>query len=479
MHKTIWFRTIAAVVVLMAGGIVVMGWWSGEVAGRVVEDRLVRQTVRRTGAFLQEKNLPLSDRLMIYLRELHGAHFVIARSRDGRLLASSFPDASERAGALAALEVAGVIDVAGRGYRYASLPIEPTWDRPDGEREEVRLYALVSRDEFHQARTVAAERIARVAAPVLLGAVVLSAALAGTIVLPLHRLSREMTDLADRAGQDLPPVGGTARRGPAEIVRLSRAFDRLMGRLADARRQLARQERLAALGQMSACVVHELRNPLSGIRMNLRVLADEVAPDGAAADSLQAGLREIERMGLYLEELTDLSASAPPGKGPTPLALGEVTDVGTDELIGSVLHILSAKADHAKVALCPIEGGKALAVRVDPGRVRQVLMNLLSNALQATPSGGRIEITARRQPPGSVRFGVRDTGGGVDPAIADDLFEPFVTGRDRSAGLGLYVSRRIVEAHGGRIGFEQETEGTVFWFEVPASPARDQLERNA
>jgi len=111
------------------------------------------------------------------------------------------------------------------------------------------------------------------------------------------------------------------------------------------------------------------------------------------------------------------------------------------------------------------------AVSVDEGQIRQALYNLMRNARDAMPSGGNVVISARREGEG-VEMTIDDEGGGIDPAARERLFEPFFTTKGHGTGLGLVITREIVEAHGGRIWCEaRETRGTRFAIFLPAAPA--------
>lgn len=480
MRIPIWLRILLAVNLLVAAAALAVGYGASEIAGRVVEARLVAETARRTGAFLQQHTLPISDQLMRYLRQLHGAHFLAVRPRDGALLASSFEPGRAPAGpTLAGLvgRPSGTAVLGGQGYRFESrLLTDGQWGQGQTP-QPVRLYSLVPRAEFARARSQAAGQIARVAGLVLAASTALAVGVGLTIARPIRRLARRMHALAEAPAEDAlaaRPAG--PRAGPAEVARLAEAFDTLMARLADAQARRAHQERLATLGRVAACVVHEMRNPLSGLRMNLRILADELAdrdrPDGAA-ESLDGAVREIERMSLYLDELTDLAAPPQRGRPAAAMQLDAKAPAEPEALIGSVIELFAGRARHLKIDLAAeVDPGMA-AVRVDAGRVRQVLINLLSNALQAAGEGGCVTLAAEARD-GGVRFSVADSGPGPASELADSLFEPFVTARDRSAGLGLYVCRRIVEAHGGSIGYDRREGRTVFAFDLPAESGEDQ-----
>ncbi len=472
MHLPIWLRILLVVnlVVLAAAGVI--GAFASDIAGRVVEEGLIRRTAERTGRFLRGQNLPFSDTLMGYLHRMHGVHFVTVRLRDGALLGTSLPvEARESLGPVfrGRAESGSLMLPEGPG-RFDSHTFEVPAEAPGGAAERLRLYVIVPQGQFEDARATAAGRILRVTVPVVLVASAGALILGFTLARPIRRLARRMERLS-AAGR---PADGeaTPRRGPAEVVRLGEAFDRLMDRLGEARNQLARQERLATLGRVAAGVVHELRNPLSGIRMNLRVLQEELTGRGIEDPGIGAGLREVERMALYLDELTDLAAGTGDPDAGAAAPLGTLEVVSIEELVESVLALFEGRRRHAGVELRRQYDPAAAPGRIDAGRVRQVLINLVANALDAMPGGGTL--TVRLKPAdGRVRCEIADTGPGVPPEAGETLFEPFVSTKRSGVGLGLYVCRRIVTAHGGEIGFRTAPDGAVFWFELPGPAANE------
>ena len=112
---------------------------------------------------------------------------------------------------------------------------------------------------------------------------------------------------------------------------------------------------------------------------------------------------------------------------------------------------------------------RVFAARADAGQVRQVLMNLLINAVEAMPGGGRATVVVAPGGDGRVRVSVSDTGQGITAPEDVDLFDAFISTKSDGAGLGLYVCRQIVESHAGRIGYDSGPDGATFWFELPAA----------
>jgi signal transduction histidine kinase len=471
MRISIRVRTILVMNLLVIGMAIVLGRIAGQVAGGVVEERLAGELVRNTSRFLEERNLPLTDDLMRYLGQIFGAD-VAAMGPDGAVLASSLaPAQTEELRRQIGRSGAGVVTIGGEEFRVDSQEVLRK-DSTTGVARRVKLCLAVPRRQFLEARDKATERMTLLALPAVGVATVLAFALSVTITGPIRKLAAQADRLAeDASAQNVigaadgksAGTGLAIKRGPGEVVRLAESFDHLLESLRTAQGQLAQSQRLALLGGIAASVAHELRNPLSGIKMNVRVLRDQLPQAGEADESLRVILREIDRMDLYLEELLGLakdpSARKAAAGGPQPVRLEEVAD--------SVGLLLEGRFRHEGVEVVR-EFALVPPVAAEENQVRQVVMNLLINAIEAMPGGGTIRLGLRAAGEGFVHFSVADAGRGVAKEIAADIFEPFVTTKPGSAGLGLHLCRRIITEHGGRIGHDSLNHGTVFWFELPA-----------
>jgi len=466
-------RLILVMNLLVAAVGVTVGWVGVAVTDRAVERRLVDGPARGAAALFATMRLPLSDVMMARLAVLFDAQVAAGPADGPAILATSLPSYEthtlERY--LRRGPPARRISIAGRTYVTAEAPLPATAETPDGQ-GPYRLVLLVEAETVRAAQRAAASTIVWITLAAVAAATGLGLWLSATISRPLRRLAERMRHVAARAGDaELPATSGAdTGRAPRELADLGAAFDRLLADLASARRQIARSARLATLGQLSAAVVHELRNPLSGIRMNAQVLADELARAGSDDEGLHRIIRETDRMELYLGELLTLASGSAgsdeaDGEPPGPLDVAAVAE--------SALALLEARCRHAGVEVRRDWGAGVPPVRADETPVRQVVVNLVLNALDATPAGGTVTLATRRQSTGegdagTVRFSVSDTGPGVTVPDGADLFDPFVTTKDDGVGLGLYVCRRNVERCGGRIGYDCGPGGTTFWVDLPA-----------
>ncbi|HEX8910389.1 MAG TPA: HAMP domain-containing sensor histidine kinase, partial [Anaeromyxobacteraceae bacterium] len=219
-----------------------------------------------------------------------------------------------------------------------------------------------------------------------------------------------------------------------------------------------------------ATVAHEFRTPLTSLRMAIHLCAAEtVGPlTEKQADLMFAARQDCERLQSIVDDLLDLSRIQ---SGRLELSLEAAAP---RELVGAVLQEHRGEAAAGGVELVGLAGEHLPLVGIDRERVELVLSNLVGNALKYTPRGGKVEITAV-EGEGSVRFEVKDSGPGIAPEYHERIFEKFfrVPGAPSGGvGLGLYLAREIVEAHGGRIGVESAPElGSRFWFTVPRARA--------
>jgi NtrC-family two-component system sensor histidine kinase KinB len=221
-----------------------------------------------------------------------------------------------------------------------------------------------------------------------------------------------------------------------------------------------------------ATVAHEFRTPLTSLRMAIHLCADElVGPlTEKQADLMFAARQDCERLQAIVDDLLDLSRIQ---SGRLVLSVGAVSP---RDLVTAVVDAHRAEAAEARVALSGVAGEHLPEVGVDRERIDLVLSNLVANALRHTAAGGSVDVSAV-EGEGSVRFEVKDSGSGIPAEYQDRVFEKFfrVPGAPPGGvGLGLYLSREIVEAHGGRIGVESAPGvGSRFWFTVPRADAAE------
>lgn len=335
----------------------------------------------------------------------------------------------------------GTLAHAAEAYGAESVRIVPVHEQPHGEGvfsapfgPNERLVMVYSPDVISREKAEAVLPFAIVAVAGLLLVGILGYLSAQAIARPLERLSVQARSL---------PVGEVkAVGGGAELDHLVDAMNRML-------EVVRRTERLVVMGRMAAGVAHEIRNPLSSMKMTVQMLR-EGAGDREPYDLL---LREIERLELTAAELA--GASQPLRK--ERVKLGRVVE--------DVLDLMRYRLDHLSIRVEKRFAPDA-EVEIDVARFKRCVMNLLLNGAQAMPAGGMLGVKVAGEN-GRVRLEVTDAGHGVPPEVRDRVFDPFVTTKQDGVGLGLALTKEIVEDHGGKIGFQSAERGTTFWIELP------------
>jgi two-component system NtrC family sensor kinase len=244
----------------------------------------------------------------------------------------------------------------------------------------------------------------------------------------------------------------------AELTRKNRALEELNELLVAARRDLTANERLAALGQLAGTIAHELGNPLNALSGHLQLIArrSDVSESAKAQVAIVNG--EAQRMAQIIRRFLDQTRGFTPAA--EEVALGPMVDEALDLTLG-------AEARARIQVTREVDPG---AVRTDPGLVRHLLTNLVANAIDAMPQGGRLEVRAHREGRDLV-LRVADTGTGIPAEVKRHIFEPFFTTKPKGkgTGLGLSICKEIARALKGRIDVESEPgRGSAFTVRFPA-----------
>ncbi len=277
----------------------------------------------------------------------------------------------------------------------------------------------------------------------------------------LAELERSFNDMAQT-------LAGTRAERLRLLESLEQQVEERTAELKRAQQQLIRSEKLSSLGRLAASIAHEINNPLAGIltyaRLLIRTLDDPKAEDPAkvsAVKNLKLVQRETERCTAIVRNLLDFARERPL----------DLKDVSVNQVIQEALVLVGNQARLANIELVkdlpdvpPVHG--------DFGQLRQALINLLINACDAMPTGGRLEIATRHLASGQVEVEVTDSGCGIPKEHLAKVLDPFFTTKDKGTGLGLSVVYGIVERHGGTIDIASEVgTGTTVSIRLPASGA--------
>jgi len=226
--------------------------------------------------------------------------------------------------------------------------------------------------------------------------------------------------------------------------------------------QLRKAERLSAIGELGAVLAHEIRNPLASIKGTAEILKDDLRPGDRKYEFLEILVKESERLNRVVEDFLRMAR-------PQPVIMGNC-DLMAE--LNNVITLVSAEARKREVRL-ELKPAALPVIEGDPEKLRQAFLNIILNGLQATPPDGSVTITvsleeAKASRSGSIELSFSDTGPGIEADKMERIFEPFYTSKEGGTGLGMAITRKIIEGHGGRIEVMSEPgAGADFRIHLP------------
>jgi signal transduction histidine kinase len=433
--------SVVLVALVTSGG---AAWFAVSVTTGALQSRLQAQLVGSADA-VGRGGFALNPTILGSLRDIVGAQ-IVTLGPDGGVVASS--DAAPPDGLVAAArrEASGA-PRAGEPARAVltdcGFPCMVAVQQVDGRPgTAVVLVAEMS------ALNAASRSVARA---ILLSAVlsVVLLILASQVVVtrltgPLDRLVRFVRELSPLDARRRAPVGDD------EVGELSEAFNGMLDRLDQSRAALVRSEKLGLAGLFAARVAHDVRNPLSSIKMQtqlLRSLHQDDADDRSATTSI---LKDVEQVESVVRDLMELA-----NPGAMRLEEGAINDVVDD-----AVRQLAAQLAYRKITLDVRLAEGLPAVPLDRSRLKQAFLNLMVNAAEAMHTGGQMTVTSGLEGD-AIWVRICDDGVGVDPALVERAFDPFVSTKPEGVGLGLVNVKSVVDGHGGRISLEpRDPRGT-------------------
>jgi signal transduction histidine kinase len=280
----------------------------------------------------------------------------------------------------------------------------------------------------------------------------------------IYQLSVRVQDMAQRLDQDLASVSVAA---DGDLVHLDKQLQHVVQKVEEVaervqrhQREMLRAEQLSAVGQLAASVAHEVRNPLTGVKMLVEAALRPQHRHALTSDDLEVIHGEVVRLEQTVQSFLDFA------RPPTPRRC--IVDLC--EVVDQAVELVRARARQQGIELkvrCPVG---PIPADVDQGQICTVLVNLFLNALDAMPKGGCLEVRLEKSAQADIRLEVADTGNGIPPEILGRLFTPFTSNKPTGTGLGLSISRRIVEEHGGTLtAANRFPKGACFTINLPAA----------
>jgi signal transduction histidine kinase len=280
-------------------------------------------------------------------------------------------------------------------------------------------------------------------------------AVGSRIVRPITSLQREAEAIrhgldSAAAGDDpgLPPVPAPQAdyRTGDEIEDLARSFRAMRNTLEENLRtiklqqhELVRREKLASVGQLLAALAHDLRNPLGVIRSSAQLILEKRQQDAVKEEVARYIMEEVDKLSHRINDFLRYARQKPP----------DLRTIAVEDVARSALWQWQAQGGMERFRVETRFGSNLPPVRVDPEQVKEALVNLLTNAREAMPAGGRITLMTRKGDSGLVEIEVKDTGQGIPAKHLPRIFEPFFTTKEYGTGLGLTNVKRLVEDNGG------------------------------
>lgn len=282
-----------------------------------------------------------------------------------------------------------------------------------------------------------------------------------------RRVERTFNDVAgavriakERLGHESLPPATSAAGVVTQLRGLVEGIDRIIDDRRQREREVMRADQLALVGQLAAGVAHELRNPLTSVKMLVQTYLREATRQGFSTEDLEIIEQEIRRMERCLQRFLDFARPPQPESRPVSLT----------GLIDQTFALVDGRAHRQNVTLKFERPPVPIIAEADEDQVRQLLVNLVLNALDAMPDGGNIEVRLDDDGNGFAELRVLDSGPGIPEQLFPTLFDPFVSTKETGIGLGLAVSHRIAAGHGGNLSAVNRPEGgACFLLRLPVS----------
>lgn len=219
-------------------------------------------------------------------------------------------------------------------------------------------------------------------------------------------------------------------------------------KLQDSFEQIRRSDRLSALGELSAAMAHEIRNPLSSIKGGIEIIEDDFDRHSKKYEFIQIIKKEISRLDKKIAEFLHYARPVPPQKRRENI----------NEIITSVVSLVEKRAEQQGIEIVPVLDSTIPETMMDGEQIKQALLNIILNGIQAITSSGTVTIRSGLDKD-RIHISVRDTGRGIQEEAREKIFDPFYTTKEEGTGLGLSITYQILQAHNGDIVASQPEDG--------------------
>jgi len=460
--------------ILVLGVGIAIGWFSLNVMSDTLQEQVLSRPARNFAGLVDKTNLPLTDQLMHQISDVMECEVAVISSENSNIVCASLPKRkiqplAKHAGHQQPSKFA-INDVQ---YRLsAPTPVSGIHQYNAGQ--QAYLIMLMPETRWKAERHAAWFHILTVTLSALAIATVIGILFTGKIARPIEALARHMDHMFEHSSRKHvePETHIAAFHGcPGEVEHLRQSFNNLLARLRRSQANLESAAKMATTAQLSAAVAHEIRNPLSGIKMNVHVLADRLDQRNQTENNeiKKQILQNIDRIDMFVKELMRVAVESPENKEAGTEFPREANTVSLIDISNDMSTLLYPQCRHAGVTVKYDFNVDAQWVYANAEDIRQVVLNLLLNAIEAVDSqGGEITLSTQQSEDHFVRYSIEDNGPGISPEMGQKIFEPLVTTKEYGTGLGLFVCRQIIHRNNGRIGFNNLQNGTIFWFELPA-----------
>lgn len=470
MKKNIWdwsrvrgglrFRLMLPAVVFILIFSILFIILNNHYTSRLLDTRLEREAIRVSG-ILYEYRFALNPAYLKRLgKVIEGRIAVLDRS--GNIIAASF-DEMENDDFLLYVDPAEIgkkhsannqdqiimkIDKKNRSFLLVSRKL--FFSNTD---ESILITILTPLDDLQSAKYQTAMRT------VLSGSIALIIAFvaAGLVLKQISVTVKDFLNVTDRiASGDFTCKAGLS--DISELNSLALSINQMSDKLSAYEKELVDSTRLVSANKITAAMAHEIKNPLSSMKILAQIIQKRFGHDREGMEMTAAFIKEINRVDTLVSDLRTLSGSI---KYSFSMILPGL-------LLEEVILVMKAKLDHLNIRLETLMDKDLPKIRMDRDRIKQVLWNLLMNAVESMPQGGVIKAGVKQDDKKEyVEYSIRDSGSGITPELMTDIFTPFFTTKKEGIGIGLHISREIALAHKGELHILPMEQGTTAVLLIP------------